>query len=285
MSAGVLQSPYLAPVRRGVHSVRDYLHYRPALGFQARALVRGALSSTAVVDTLRARGICILERFLDADALRTYQEALQRLFVQEPVSASADPKNRRDYSNIDFARYPIFAELILNEFVLAVIEAYYARPICLALSQVQRLEPSTPYEEGSFRWHHDTKGKYVKTMWLLTDVPPQGQRMSYVAGSHRLRHRWTTYEETRFADADIRSYGTDVVECAGPAGTVIIFDTNGIHRGNRNLGPRREVAFGVYSAGRYLEGCRFDPERVSRLPEWQQDIVKRSKPRWHPCPS
>jgi hypothetical protein len=67
------------------------------------------------------------------------------------------------------------------------------------------------------------------------------------------------------------------VECAGPAGSVILFDSNGIHRGNRNLGPRREVVFGVYSAGRHLEGCRFDVGHLYDLADWQKAILVRSR--------
>jgi len=170
----------------------------------------------------------------------------------------------------------IFADLILDELILAAVEAYYARPIYLVTSQIQRLDPIEPYEGRAFQWHHDSKGKYVKAMWLLTNVPITGQRMSYIVGSHTIKHSFTTYEETRFTDAQARRYGK-VIECSAPAGSVIVFDTNGIHRGNRNLGLIRDIVVGTYSAGRYLHGCQFDLKSLRHLNEWQKLILKRSQ--------
>jgi len=111
---------------------------------------------------------------------------------------------------------------------------------------------------------------------LLTDVTSEGQRMSYIPGSHKLKHHFTRYEDTRLTESQARGYG-EVVECVGPAGTVVLFDANGIHRGNRNRGPRRDVVFGVYSAGRYLCGCEFNAEDVSQMTAWQKSILQRSQ--------
>jgi hypothetical protein len=114
-------------------------------------------------------------------------------------------------------------------------------------------------------------------MWLLTDVPSTGQRMSYIPGSHKLRHPWdATPEQTRFTREQALAYG-EILECAAPAGSVIIFDTNGIHKGNRNLGPTRDIVLSAYSTGRYRNGFRFDIGNLHHLSEWQRRIVKRSR--------
>jgi len=113
-------------------------------------------------------------------------------------------------------------------------------------------------------------------MWLLTDVPEGGQRMSYVLGSHRQRRHFSSYRETRFSDEQARRCGP-VLECAGPAGTVFLFDTNGIHRGNRNRGPLRDTVTGQYSAGRYRMGCSFEDGLSQRLSPWQREVLYRSR--------
>lgn len=275
--SAVLHSPPLNPVRSEVRQIQDYFHYRPLLRYKAEDVVRGGVSSLAVAELLRLRGICVLENVLDRQRLLACRDELDSLFVDSegrPVGLTDVPGT---YSRqIGGVQQSVFAELVLDDVILAAVEAYYARPIYLTEVQVNRLEPVERYEGDSYQWHHDMKGKYVKAMWLLTDVPVEGQRMSYVAGSHRLKHRTTRYEESRFTDAQAHVYG-EVVECVAPAGSVVVFDTNGIHRGNRNRGPRRDVVFGVYSAGRYRLGCRFEEERLGRLTERQQGILQRSR--------
>ncbi len=68
-----------------------------------------------------------------------------------------------------------------------------------------------------------------------------------------------------------------VVECAGPSGSIVLFDTNGIHRGNRNAGPRRDALVGVYSMGRYLSGYDFEPASLPWLSARQAAVLERSR--------
>ncbi len=275
-SVDVLKSRLPGSIRSTIRTLRDYFHYRPMPGFRVREVVKGPFSSIETSETLQRDGICILVNYLNPEELAVYRAAVISILDGLEGTECEDAKGKFNYNNIDFTRYPLFLDLILDELILAAFEAYYARPIYLALTQIQRLNPIEPYEERAFRWHHDSKGKYVKAMWLFSDVPPTGQRMSYVIGSHTVKHPWTTYEETRFTDEQARAYG-EVLECAAPAGSVILFDTNGIHRGNRNQGPRRDTMFGVYSAGRYLHGCRFDLDQLTHLTDCQRGILKRSR--------
>jgi hypothetical protein len=273
----VLRARPLAPLRQGVRGMADYFHYRPLLRYRPKAVVRGGFSSLDIAETLGARGICILENVLDPGQVRRYRDAFEAMFT----GPDGNMIGRTDVPGtlsmmVDFTQYPLFADLALDELVLAAVEAYYKRPIYLVATQANRLEPVAAFEGDSYQWHHDAKGKYVKAMWLLTDVARDGQRMSYIAGSHRLKHRSVTYDESRCTSAQAVRHG-DVVECAALAGSVVIFDTNGLHRGNRNPGPQRDVIFGIYSAGRYLHGCRYNPDLPARLTEWQRSILESSR--------
>lgn len=267
----------LAPLRQGVRDLSDYFHYRPWLRYKPKLVVSGDISSLAVAETLRARGICILEKVLDAEQVRRYHDAFEAMFTGPDGNRAGQTAVPGTLSRlVDFTQWPLFADLAVHELVLAAVEAYYRRPIYLVATQANRLEPVVPFEGDSYQWHHDGKGKYVKAMWLLTDVSADGQRMSYVAGSHRLRHRSVTYDESRYTQGQAVRHG-EVVECAAPAGSLVLFDTNGLHRGNRNGGPTRDVVFGIYSAGRYLHGCRFHPELMAKLTEWQRSILEASR--------
>lgn len=263
----------LAPLRKAVRTIRDYTQSAPLPWYRPREVVTGSYSSRAVAAALRDRGVCILERMLSEQELRFAQEAAGALLER------ANPaREQRGYRSalIDLSQQPLLVAVLLNDLILAAVEEYFGRPIYLALGHTIRLDPVEP-EPTDKGWHHDCKGKYVKAMWLLTDASSTGQRMSYIAGSHTTRHRFATYEESRFTDAEALAYGEDIVECVGPAGSVVIFDTNGVHRPNRNLGPRRETIVSVYSDGRYRQGCRFDPAQLGPLNEWQRSVLKRSR--------
>lgn len=265
---------FLRPLKSGLHAVEDYFHLRPLPGFKPREVLRGTFSSQVVVEELRKNGICKLERYLNSERLKGCQaawEAMLRSYGQPSPDTPATVQ-----IPFDCGRGGILAELVLDELILAAIENYYERPVYLVGGRAQRLFPTEPYTDKAFQWHHDAKGKYLKAMWLLTDAPSDGQRMSYILGSHRQRHAFTTYQETRLTEQEARRAGP-VFECAGPAGTVILFDTNGIHRGNRNRGPIRDTMLGIYSAGRYRMGCSFEVEKLSHLSPWQKDVLSRSR--------
>jgi ectoine hydroxylase-related dioxygenase (phytanoyl-CoA dioxygenase family) len=273
----VLRARPFAPLRQGVRGISDYFHYRPLFRYEPRVVVRGAFSSLDIAEALGARGICILENVLDGGWLQRYRDAFDSIFTGPDGKAIGRTDVPGTLSRmVDFTQFSIFADLALHELVLAAVEAYYKRPIYLVATQANRLEPVAAFEGDSYQWHHDAKGKYVKAMWLLTDVARDGQRMSYVAGSHRLKHHSVTYADSRVTSSQAVRHG-EIVECAAPAGSVVIFDTNGLHRGNRNPGPGRDVIFGIYSAGRYLHGCRFNPDLLPRLTEWQRSILESSR--------
>jgi len=265
---------FLRPIKSGLHAVEDYFHFRPLPGFKPWEATRGKLSSKAVADELRKNGICKLERYLNSERLKDCRLAWEAMLRSHGEPSPDTPAAVQ--ISFDCGKGGVLAELVLDEMILAAIENYYGRPVYLVGGSAQRLFPIEPYTDKAFQWHHDAKGKYLKAMWLLTDAPLDGQRMSYIPGSHRQRHAFTTYQETRLTEQEARRYGP-VSECAGPAGTVFIFDTNGIHRGNRNRGPIRDTVLGNYSAGRHRRGCSFEDEKLSHLSAWQKDVLSRSR--------
>ena len=144
------------------------------------------------------------------------------------------------------------SRLAVDPVLTAFVRSYWGKPVVLAQSIGMRLEPAAGLPDyGAFQWHHDAKHKQVKVMVLLTDVPDDGQRMDYLPGTNRDWRSPKGYAASRFSDQMVRRYG-EPVRCSGPAGTVVIFDTNGLHRGNRNAGPRRDVWVHHYTAGRSL---------------------------------
>ena len=115
-------------------------------------------------------------------------------------------------------------------------------------------------------------------MLLLTDVADDGQRMDYIRGTHGHRRSWGDYSETRFTDEDALSLG-EVLKCAGPAGTVVIFDTNGLLGGNRNLSSTRDTITANFTAGhaRFLDNG-LHAHAVELLSAKHREIFRLSAP-------
>ena len=180
--------------------------------------------------------------------------------------------------NGDFFRHdPAFLDAALDERLLAVAAGYYRKPFYLWRADAYRLEPSAPQRYGSFQWHHDTRAKQVKFIFLLTDVAEDGQRMQYLRGSHR---RFYTYDrmygpgsryERDFQRRPPRP--EDVVDVVGPAGTVAVFDTNGLHSGNRNGGARRDTLIFYFSPGRSSQPLTYPRAQVDALPTRLRRVV------------
>jgi hypothetical protein len=133
----------------------------------------------------------------------------------------------------------------------ALTEYYYGKEILLANTGGYRIPPIEPRDFGSFQWHHDEKGKVIKAMILLTDVGPSDQRMDYIVGTNKRLNPWVIYQDSRFTNEQANKMGK-IAPCIGSAGTVILFDTNGIHRGNRNNSKVRDVWVHNYTSGNAL---------------------------------
>jgi hypothetical protein len=217
-------------------------------------------------------GVLILPAYFDAPAVQAMQQDFAAAIKDVPLTD-------KDFAPLPkevLSRSVAIALVAVDPFLTSLISYYWGKDILLAGFSGSRIEPSRAEEYGAFQWHHDTKRKQVKIMLLLSEVAPVGQRMDYIPGTHPIYHRFSGYEDTRFTSDYVRRF-REPVRCAGPAGTVILFDTNGIHRGNRNAGARRDVCIFNYTAGHAL--CPlppFHPELIRKLTPEQRRILRLS---------
>lgn len=152
----------------------------------------------------------------------------------------------------------VFSRAALDPWVLALARYYWGKPVVLSQASGDRLYPDPGGKKlGPFQWHHDAKRKQLKALIYLDDVSRDGQRMDYLPGTHRIWQQFkrgdADYEKTRIPDEEVLPrYGHQPIHCEGPAGTVLLFDTNGIHRGNQNLSAKRDAWVFQYTAGRHV---------------------------------
>ena len=229
-----------------------YVYERPGVIYRAK--LRNLISDQTFgmhCSQLIEDGVVILPSYFSGEQLKTMQQDFDRWCETK----TPEPKG---ITHIDGGTGEIYlstsialSQAIIDPYILAIVSYYWGKPIKLAYARGYRTEPISPEEYRAFQWHHDLKRKQVKVMLYLTDVPADGQRMDYIPKSHVVWHSFRSQKQSVFSREQAASYGTPI-PCCGPAGTVVIFDTNGLHRGNRNLGPRRDQYTVNYTGGRAL---------------------------------
>jgi len=214
-------------------------------------------------------GVLVLPCHFQGEILRGMQADVNRWvekITMDSVGRYVMNENTKAYLRDSAA----FSRAAMDPWILALVRYYWGKPVFLAHSSGYRLDPSPGGRKiGPFQWHHDANRKQLKALIYLDDVSREGQRMDYLPGTHRIWHRFGRgpggYEETRIPDEAVVPYGQPV-RCAGPAGTVLLFDTNGIHRGNQNQSAKRDVWVFQYTAGRHLlPFSGLHPEVLGRL--------------------
>lgn len=221
-------------------------------------------------------GICILPAYFSTKEIGKLQKLAAQAFDNEIFSKS-QTRNGKVYNVVvqnPFMAVPELLPLALDDFLLTVIENYFQRGIALADASLERLPP-VDTTEGSYRWHYDIRGKQVKAMILLTDVDEDGQHFTFIKGSHKRRSHLFDHK-SRISDEVANLYPKDCfVHGIGPAGSVVLFNTNGIHRGTRRLTYTRENLTVNFNTGhRYLYPIELPQSASMALSEKQKRILR-----------
>ena len=254
-----------------------WVYERPNSGFRRRVAARATLKDFAtIVGKLLSDGVVIIPDHFSAGRLAELREEFERLVASNPPG-HGEETNAVHVPTGRIAESLVFSALAFEQDFIDVAEYYWGKNVVLTATGGTRLNPYDAAEDyGSYQWHHDGKRKQLRVMIILTDVLPGGQHMDYVAGSHRkFRH---DIGDSRVAPEVALNAGA-CVSCTGPAGSIVFFDTNGYHRGNRNLGPKRDHWQFTYRApgGMALEHrppLPLHPDVAGRLTAEQRRIAR-----------
>ena len=253
----------------------------------------------AHVAELRQDGITVLPAFYSGERLRQFQDAFTEMMAgieKRPPSAEILTPDRSYYRNARRAKFsaegydpeigtsrcgdpfkhnPIFWEFVLDDIVLNILARYFGKVFTVNQMGASRYYPTDKRDFGSWQWHHDAWGRKVNVMLLLTDVGENDQYMTYMKGSHNLVHSLTKLRKSRYRDEEVQNLpGCEPFKCLGKAGTVLIFDSNGFHRGNRSMGAIREHLLPNYTAGRYLWEMTMPQSTFASLNDLQGMVVR-----------
>jgi hypothetical protein len=261
-------------VKTPVHITKQYLHRRVDPHYRCD-FVAGEEKSRAAefAETIQREGIVILPGYFQPPKLDVFRAAFERVTRDKINKYSPDSLWIDDI----FSTEPVLLETALDNFLLQIIGDYFQRKFGLGVAAASRLFPTPAHRDGSYQWHHDARSKQVNLMILLSDVTAKGQRMSYLRRSH---HRYYGYYrgivDTRFnedVDADPQSRER-IVEVVGVPGTIALFDSNGLHSGNRNdVEPRDTLGINYVSHRRHCKKVRIRRGDLSALPPAKREVL------------
>ncbi|HKQ45314.1 MAG TPA: phytanoyl-CoA dioxygenase family protein [Rhizomicrobium sp.] len=193
-------------------------------------------------DTVGKDGIAIVPGYWSADRCAQAVDEMDRLLMEFPhavqtYSAGADKRMFGVES----------ASALLNQFHADSFLRRFGEMICgLDIYNFATLGARIEAMPGNFGsgegWHRDAQGFQFKAILYLTDTGPQNGPFEYLIGSHTI---WRAAADsmvadfsdpcqTRFTDAEmmrLQERHFELRAFAGKAGTLLLANTAGIHRG------------------------------------------------------
>jgi hypothetical protein len=244
--------------RRVLHPIRERLVRLPYPAYVLSAPAPLDARFGGHLEELRAFGITRVRGCVTPEQLARmktdFESFVDRVAATGPSTTSfegdftvaseyADPPNRLFASNEPFAMSRALLEICLQPGLTAMINRYLGKQAYITQGVAIRIEPSANTGYGSFQWHHDAWGKRINMMVILTEVGEGDQHMTYAKGSNRLHHSYDKYANSRFGAEEYATHcgGMEILHCTAQPGDIYVFDSNGIHSGNRSSGRTRDT--------------------------------------------
>ena len=219
---------------------RNLTTHRIDKSLRKTILDRYPAEQKALFHTLETEGILILPEYFKGDTLKRMQAEFQAILETEHAQLKADVSLHQCADGKALDKVPSLASFVKDPLLKDLATYFWGQSLSLLTSAGYRSLPIPEREFSSYQWHHDCVGKQLKLFLLLTDLPEEGQVLQYLPRSHKQLYVFDSYEASRFNASDVTQKGQPVSTVA-KAGSVFLFDTNGLHKGLRNLSGNRDV--------------------------------------------
>lgn len=176
---------------------------------------------------------------------------------------------------------PAYARFLLLPELREVVAGYLGRGWMYQAMIAHRTGPSEAVSEGFARWHHDARGRKLNVILVLTDVPADGSATVYMPGSHRLIYLKPRRERVVFYDDEMaqlrRHFGWRERVCDAPAGSLVFFDSQGLHQGRRSQHERDAFQVNCMTKRRHLWPQEIPRTLMDSLaPAEQRELLRRA---------
>jgi ectoine hydroxylase-related dioxygenase (phytanoyl-CoA dioxygenase family) len=231
----------------------DIADFRRSRGSTAAALLDER--ERATLEKLRRDGFVVVENFWDRD---------RALALRDRLESELAEGSDRDYDGGAYLRFwdnrahdqgvrrlyhvdklaPELKEFRHDPFIFRVIEAYYGMPFYSGMMMFQH---NTQTNENTRTFHVDGFDKEFKAFLYLDDVDEGNGPFAYVPGTHK---KWLSrLKKLTFGNKNeaLTTYFEHEVDTKaerlvlGKAGTLILSDVRGIHRGTPQSDRSRSV--------------------------------------------
>jgi ectoine hydroxylase-related dioxygenase (phytanoyl-CoA dioxygenase family) len=216
----------------------------------------GELKISDIVQTLKSDGYLVFPRQLPRDICErlvkyakstesqirtTEEESLRGTPSEHAVYDREHPRGiRYDFSQHQVINIPDVQALLADPSVLAVAQAYLgSRPVADVTSMWWHTAYSDQPDSNAAQFYHFDMDRirWLKIFVYLTDVSPDNGPHCFVAGSHRsggIPPALLAKGYARLSDEEVsRNFPAErLKEFCAPAGTIIIEDTRGLHKGH-----------------------------------------------------
>lgn len=179
------------------------------------------------VAAIRSEGYSVIPELLAPDAVKRLKEALEPHLQRKHMGRNDFEGYRSERVYALLAKSPVFAEIIEHPRVLAIVDQLLPPNYLLCAALAVKLHPG----ETAQRFHSDDGGARflppprpmfgVSTIWALDDFTDENGATELIPRSHW----WGPDREPRDEDA---------VKVTMPAGSVVVFAGNLVHRGGAN---------------------------------------------------
>jgi hypothetical protein len=206
-----------------------------------------------------------------------------------PGTVRYDPANpkavRYEYEERDLINHPDVQLLMSDPALLALAQSYLgAQPIADVVYMWWHTAFSDqPDGEAAQLYHFDMdRVKWVKFFIYLTDVASENGPHYFIAGSHRtdgIPSELLSRGYVRLRDEEVAPHypAQDIIEFAGPRGTVLAEDTRGLHKGQHVHHGHRLVLQIQFSNSRF--GPAYPPVAFDAMHHAQLAELARRHPR------
>lgn len=231
---------------------------RPRTALPASAFIAAEEIERAVAD-LHARGWWLMPRRLDTEDIA----AIRRFAFSTPAYATRFDERiaiDEDHPPQDHSRYewrmseliklPAVQRLLQDGAFHQIAQSYIGcQPILTSVTLW--LDPVFDGPSPAHVYHSDNDGPgFLKFFIYLSDVDSETGAHSYIQGSHSHHKPKAFHRSQRYEREDLRRYyGADnEIVFAAPAGTILVEDTTGFHRGMDPIRGYRLLLQMQYSA-------------------------------------
>jgi hypothetical protein len=245
-----------ATLTMGEHVLRHALYGRH-LDAAPRRLDAG---QRRLLNVLDVHGIAVIPGYWTGEDCRAAIAVLDAFTQAHPDRTWVGPYGA-DHRVYGLERLsPVYDRFYRDRRLFELAEAYWGASVVNGFVSAGRLEAGVSNEgSGAQTWHKDGVTQQFKAILYLDDVGPDNGPFQYVRNTaltrEVVRHIFRSggqFRQLRWNDAQIaaieRTAPGSVVTCCGPAGTLVIANTLGIHRGAPIAQGRRYALTNYYFA-------------------------------------